>query len=560
MDETNLVEVIVKFNGDIDRIARELGITLEVLYQGYAIITTPPSKIPLLYGYTEIEHIELPKILSFEATRNLVASCIRPVQSAPQWRLTGKDVIVAIIDSGIDYTHPDFRNADGTSRILYIWDQTAAGVPPSGFLAGAEYDNAQINEALTNPDPFSVIPQVDTNGHGTAVSGVAVGNGMASNGQNLGAAPEADIISVKLGTRGFASFARTTELMRAIKYVIFKAEELQKPVAINISFGTTDGSHRGDSLFETYINEISENWKTIIVIPTGNEGSSGHHYEGTINPFETKEIDFFTSTGVDSFYLTLWKDFADTFSVELISPSGRTSGLANMDNQVQTARENGTTVTIYYGQPSHYTVSQQVFFDVRGEVGSGTPGLWKIRITSENVVNGKFEIWLPSVEAVTNRTFFAVPSISNTLTIPSTALKVISVAGYNDRSESIVDFSGMGPNIFQTTQKPDLAAPATEIMSTRIGGEYGVFSGTSLAAPFVTGAAALMMQWGIVQNNDPFLYGERIKAFLRLGANRQGSRQYPNMYWGYGTLCLENTMNHLKRYQLGGGLSNWPRI
>jgi subtilisin family serine protease len=560
MDESNLIEVIVKFNGNIDHIARELDVFLEILYEGYAIITTPPSKIPLLYEYPEIEHIELPKILSFEATRSLVTTCIRPVQSSPRWQLTGRDVIVAIIDSGIDYTHPDFRNEDGTSRILYIWDQTAAGTPPQGFLAGAEYDNAQISEALQSPAPFSIIPQVDTNGHGTAVSGVAVGNGRASNGQNIGAAPEADIIAVKLGTRGYESFARTTELMRAIKYVIFKAEELQKPVAINISFGTTDGSHRGDSLFETYINEISENWKTIIVIPTGNEGSSGHHYEGTIGPFETMDINFFTSTGVDSFYITLWKDFADTFSVELISPSGRTSGLANMDNQVQTARENGMTITIYYGQPSHYSVSQQVFFDVRGLEGSGTPGLWKIRITSENIADGRFEMWLPSIEAVSNKTFFATPSISNTLTIPSTARKVISVAGYNDRTDSIVDFSGMGPSGPQPIQKPDLAAPATEISSTRLGGGYGVFSGTSLAAPFVTGAAALMMQWGIAQGNDPFLYGERIKAFLRLGANRQRTRQYPNMYWGYGTLCLENSMNYLQRYQLGGGVENWPRL
>ena len=560
MDESNLVEVIVKFNGDIDRIARELDVYPEVLYQGYAIITTPPAKIPKLYEYTEIEHIELPKILSFEATRSLVTTCIRPVQSNPQWRLTGKDVIVAIIDSGIDYTHPDFRNADGTSRILYIWDQTAAGTPPQGFRAGAEYTNAQINEALASSDPFSVIPQVDTNGHGTAVSGIAVGNGRGSNGENLGAAPEADIISVKLGTRGFESFARTTELMRAIKYVIFKAEELKKPVAINISFGTNDGSHRGDSLFETYINEISENWKTIMVIPTGNEGSAGHHYEGTIGSFTTKDIDFFTSTGVDSFYVTLWKDFADTFSVELISPSGRTSGLANMDNQVQTSREDGMIISIYFAQPSHYSVSQQVFFDVRGEEGSGTPGLWKVRITSENIVNGNFEMWLPSIEAVSNRTFFANPSISNTLTIPSTANKVLSVAGYNDRTDSIVDFSGMGPINYQPTQKPDIAAPAAEITTTRIGGGYGTYSGTSMAAPFVTGAAALMMQWGIVQNNDPFLYGERIKAFIRLGANRQKTRQYPNMYWGYGTLCLENSMNYLKRYQLGGGLERWPRI
>jgi subtilisin family serine protease len=557
--EGTLFEVIIKYNGDIEQVASELNAEVEPLYQGYAILSLEESKIPQLYDYTQIEHVELPKILSFETSPSLITTCIQPVQTNPLWNLNGRNVIVAIIDSGIDYLHSDFRNEDGTSRILYIWDQTATGTPPQGFKSGAEYNNDQINRALKNETPLSIVPHVDTNGHGTAVAGVAVGNGRDSNGENIGVAPGADIISVKLGSRGYQSFVKTTELMRAIKYVISQAKSLLKPVAINISFGTNDGSHDGNSLFENYMNDISADWKTVIAIPTGNEGSAGHHYEGSINSQETKDIEFFTAAGITRFFVTMWKDFVDNLSVELIFPSGKTSGVVNLENQIKTTRENNTVARIVFGQPSHYTVSQQIYFDVTGIEGAIESGVWKIRIRSGDIVNGKFELWLPSLEAVTNQTSFATPSISNTLTIPSTARKVIAVAGYNDRLDSVVDFSGRGPANGRI-QKPDLAAPATGILTTKSGGGYDTFTGTSFAAPFVTGAAALMMQWGIVDQNDPFLYGERIKAFLRLGANRSKARQYPNLSWGYGTLCLENTMDYLKKYKFGGGKEFWQQI
>lgn len=556
MDENQRVEVIVKYNGNIEPIAAELGADIELLSQGYAIITLEESQIPLLYTYIQIEHIELPKIVTFQTIQSLTATCILPVQTNPSWNLSGRDVIVAIIDSGIDYTHPDFRNEDGSTRILSIWDQTQTGTPPLGFRSGAEYSQAEINVALQSPDPFAIVPHMDSLGHGTAVSGIAAGNGRSSNGDNRGAAPEADLLVVKLGTRGFESFARTTELMRAIQYVIDRARQLGKPIAINISYGTNNGSHRGDSLFETYINDVSAEWKTVVVVPTGNEGSAGHHHAGTIGSFETRDVEFFTAPGITNFFVTMWKDFADILSVELIFPSGRTSGILNLDNQVKLVRENGMVAQITYGQPSHYSVSQQIYFDVSAMEGSISPGIWKIRITSGNVTNGAYNMWLPSIEAVTNRTFFANPNITNTLTIPSTARKVIAVAGYNDRLDSMVDFSGRG-SPEGLSEKPDIAAPALNILTTKVGGGYDSFTGTSFAAPFVTGAAALMMQWGIVNQNDPFLYGERIKAFLRLGANRSKTRQYPNLAWGYGTLCLESTMNYLNSYRLGGVTLFW---
>lgn len=560
MPDENRVELIVKYHGDLPSIAESLGAEAELLFQGYAIVTIDRDKIPQLYSYPQIENIELPKRLSFEQSAALVTTCAKNVQSSPLWDLRGQGVIVAVIDSGLDYQHPDFRNEDGTSRVRYIWDQTAtSGHPPKGFFSGAEYDKTEIDAALSSPDPRKRVPFGDSNGHGTAVTGIAAGNGRAKQGSVLGMAPEADIISVKLGTRGYESFARTTELMRAIKYVIEKARFLEEPVAINISVGMNNGSHRGDSLFESFIDASAAEWKNVISIPTGNEGGAAHHFEGTIDSKETKEIEFFTAGGITSFFVTLWKNFADTFSVELILPNGRSSGLLNMDNQVKIFKDDNLQVKIMYGQPNHYSLSQQINFDIEALEGTIAPGLWKIRLQADEIVDGHFDAWLPTLEAVSNRTFFASPSSLNTLTIPSTARKVITVAGYNDRTDSVLDFSGKGP-ASKPFQNPDVAAPANNIQAPKTGGGYDTFTGTSFAAPFVCGAATLMMQWGIVRKNDPFLYGERVKAFLRLGAKRSPNREYPNESWGYGTLCLESTMEFLKKYKLGGGKEFWTAM
>ncbi|MFV0314588.1 MAG: S8 family serine peptidase, partial [Anaerotignum sp.] len=306
------IEVITKFNGNIKRVAEELGGTAEIIYENYAILTLDKTKIVNLVGYSEIEHLELPKNLYFEGAINLNSSCITAVQRSNGYNLSGKGVVVAIIDSGIDYTHLDFRNSDGTSRVQFIWDQTQIGTPPVGFNAGAEYNNQQINSALQSEDPFLIVPSRDYNGHGTAVTGIATGNGASSAGINTGVAPQADIIAVKVGYRGYESFARSTELMRAIKYVIEKAKRMGKPICINLSFGMNNGSHKGDSLFETFITEISAEWKTSIIVPTGNEGSAGHHYTGLLETNQVQEIDFFISPGLNSLYLSLWKNFVDT--------------------------------------------------------------------------------------------------------------------------------------------------------------------------------------------------------------------------------------------------------
>lgn len=548
-----LQELIIKYSGDIVRVANELGAFVEILDENYAIITLPVSEVPALYSIPEVIYIERPKNLLFFLSDSLRQACITFVQSKFGFNLKGRGVLVGVIDSGIDYTHPDFRSEDGTTRIAYLWDQSLTGQPPMGFSHGVEFTMDQINEALLAPDPFSVVPSEDRQGHGTAVSGIAAGNGRASRGIQVGVAPEATLIVVKLGNLGTQNFARTTEVMRGFKYIITRAQELGMPVSINLSYGTNDGSHDGNSLFETYIDDISEQWRTVISIATGNEGAAGHHFSAIVTPNNPMRVEFVVSGNPQQVYLALWKNFADTFTYELISPGGRSTGVLSNQQGPTSATLDNVDVTIFYGQPTHYTTSQEIYFLLEGQRAPISPGFWTLVVDGEGIVDGRFDIWLPTVDVVANETAFLSPDVNITLTLPSTAENVISVGGYNAQINVSADFSGRGFTRSNIYPKPDIVAPAVDITTARAGGGYDSFTGTSMAAPFVTGSAALMMEWGIVQGNDPYLYGQRVKAFLQRGATRDFLIVYPSPLWGYGTLCLNRTMNELVEFQRRGG-------
>ena len=242
-------DLIVKYSGSLDAV-RALASGVTELKNEYAVVTIGESNVEALAQIPEIEYIEKPKRLFFQVANGRRVSCIDAVQQDTRLSLYGQGVLVAVIDSGIEYENADFRNADGTTRIRALWDQSlapgAGRVPPEGYGIGAEYTAEQINEALgqtTLEGRRRIVPSQDTSGHGTAVAGVAAGNGRNSNGQYAGAAPESELLVVKLGNPRQEGFPRTTELMQGIDYVVRKALEYRMPVAVNISFGNTYGSH-----------------------------------------------------------------------------------------------------------------------------------------------------------------------------------------------------------------------------------------------------------------------------------------------------------------------------
>jgi subtilisin family serine protease len=546
MPETNMWELIVKYSGSLERIRQELQISVVELINEYAIITIPEYLIDRLSDYEEIEFIEKPKRLFYEVNEGRTASCINPLQT-DLFNLFGEGVLVAVIDSGIDYSHPDFRNEDGTTRISALWDQTIPGEPPAGFDIGTLYTAERINEALQTPMPerMEIVPSTDLSGHGTHVAGIAAGNGRASNGLYRGVASKSELVIVKLGSSVGDSFPRTTQLMQGIDFVIRHAIELNKPIAINISFGNNYGSHTGVSLLENYIDSVSNIWKNNIVIGTGNEGAAGNHAQGILTMGNTSFIELAVSDFEFSLNLQIWKNYYDHFDISIIAPNGTRVGPIPRRLGTQQFRIAQTEILLYYGEPTPYNPQQEIYIELIPIGRYINSGVWRFELVPRRIVNGNFDMWLPTGGVKNPATRFLLPSEYTTLTIPSTASRAITVGAYNAYTDSFAPFSGRGYTR-DLRIKPDLVAPGVDINSCAPGGGYAIRSGTSMATPFVTGSAALLMQWGIVQGNDPFLYGEKMRAYLIDGARPLRIEAfYPNRTLGYGALCLKNTFDNI---------------
>ena len=587
-------EVIVQYQGDL-AFLEEQGVRVTLLLFSYAILLVPESLMDYVTGLPQITYLEKPKPLFFADAFMRSISCITPVQEGISG-LYGNGVLLACIDSGVDYAHPDFCAPDGTSRIALLWDQTIPGNPPTGYALGSVYTRRQINEALAASSPterFALVPSRDVTGHGTAVLGIAAGNGRSSaDGAIRGVAPEATLVVVKLGNPDPADLPRTSQLLQAVDFCVRYALLVERPLVINLSFGNNYGSHSGQSLLETYLNAVSNLGQHVICIGSGNEGDTGRHYAGnlksdrrsagqtqtvraTSDPTATSAVSAATARMVhtmsalpnppavsaaanravsiefqvgayeSSFSLQIWKVYGDEISIELISPGGIRSG--TLSPVLGTARLTlgPTELLLFYGMPSPYSQAQEIYLTFQGTGNhlSVENGIWTLRLTPGRLISGSFDLWLPGGNAIGLQTRFFSPTADTTLTIPSTARSAITVGAYDPRLSSYASFSGRGYTRILHEIKPDLAAPGVNIPAPRSGGGYASFTGTSFATPFVSGSAALMMERGILRGNDPFLYGEKLKAYLIEGEKPIASEsEYPTRRVGWGRLCLESSL------------------
>lgn len=573
--DINTWKLILFYNGSLEEIQKEIPFSFIPLLGKFAILFIQEKYLPAFLAYPQVLYVELSRPIYENALTGIASSCLPDYniitgRNVNETTLTGKGTVIAILDSGVDYTHPDFRNADGSTRILAYWDQSLPFIHNhfsinNPYNLGIIFSEEDLNQLLTGANNFSFFdsstptalgsaseslsPSEDSSGHGTHIAGICAGNGRVSNGKNQGVAPESSLIVVKLKNDASSVYSDYANLMMAVDFAVRFTNPLFLPLSINISYGSNDGSHTGNSLLELFMEQVSFYGKNIISVATGNEGRTRRHASLNIGSSLTKSsykksLSFTIAPGERSLYLEIWQVFADDFSYELLAPSGSQSFTFPATPGIYTYMIADTTIYLTINNPTPYQPFRQYFLSFSPNTSFITSGTWTLRITSiptGKIVDGRVQFWLPSKDATNSATGFTTPSSDMTFTIPSTASSVISVSGYDSSLDIFASFSGQG---FSNTMytKPDLCAPAVNILSTAPRGGYTIQTGTSMASPFVAGAAALLMQYGIVQGNDPFLYGEKLKAYLWKSARALPAfSEYPNEKIGWGALCVKNT-------------------
>ncbi len=575
-------ELIVKYNGDPATLGRRVDsgeasapgergesltlegarILVEPLIAGYAILTVPEALVDEVGANPQIEYVEKPKNFYFVQEGPSARACIASVTARDPF-LSGAGVLVAVIDSGIAYQRSEFRKEDGSTRIRYFWDQTITpdGTrlpgPPQGFFEGAEFDADWINETLALPteaERFERMPTIDVSGHGTAVAGIAAASRTTS---YQGVAPEADLLIVKLGgdNGDLTGYSKTTEILRAVTYCVKKAQELERPLVINLSFGNTYGAHDGSTLLERFLDNAAEIGRCVICVGSGNEGNSSGHVSGKLT--ERKGIDLAIAGYERSLSVQLWKYYGDQFRILLRAPGGTTASLMperqGAGDGGYVLRVENTRILVYFGEPTPYSASQEIYLELLPQESGNflQEGIWRFILEPVKLVTGAYSFYLPSAVTRNRGTGFLEPTPERTLTIPGSASKVITVGAYDPAFEAYADFSGrgygmtnvLGERVGYGIAKPDLVAPGVGILAPDVLGGYSYQTGTSFSTPIVSGSAALLMEWGIIRGKDPYLYGEKIKAYLRGGAQPiRGETVYPNEKVGFGSVCASESI------------------
>lgn len=508
--------------------------------------------------YSEVFYDTVPKLYALQDSSALTEAGITQVRQSALG-LTGAGVLMGIIDTGIDYTHPAFLDAGGRTRIAAIWDQTIEDGPlPQAFSYGSEYRREQIDEALQDPENrLSIVPSVDDNGHGTFLAGVAAGSpagGAGGSTDFIGAAPEAVIAVVKLkpakrylreffGIREDAVAFQENDMMMAAAYLQRLREELNLPLVILCGLGTNFGGHAGTSRLSEYLTMLMNQPGISCVVPTGNETGLAHHYRGEVQAEgDYEDVEIRVAEGERGFQLELWSQVPDRFAVSLRSPGG--------DNVPQIPLRLGRNQRVEFVLERSAVDVSYWFLETRGgylvvmRFLTPAPGVWTVRVHSLNYLTGVFHLWLPVKEFIQEGTVFLNPNPDTTLTTPSATENLLTVGGYDPNTGGIEIHSGRGFTRLGGI-KPDLVAPGVNIYGPVPGGRFTYRTGTSAAAAIAAGASACLLEWGVVQGNRIWLNNNALRATMIQGAVRSPNINYPSKEWGYGKLNLFQTVANL---------------
>lgn len=484
---------------------------------------------------------------------SLEKSGVISVQRQPL-SLTGQGVVLAFADTGIDYRNEVFRKADGSTRILALWDQTVqSGTPPEGYYYGSEYTREEINRALAAENPYEIVPSRDEIGHGTALASVAAGSVTDGGLTFRGAAPDADIVVVKLKEckpylRDYYLISEETaysetDIMLAVKYIQEFLISFERPVVLCLGIGTNWGDHTGSSPLARYLSALGTRRGMEIVICGGNEGSAAHHAQGRLEigngNLEYKDVEIRVGERERGFFLEIWGNMTDTLLVEIGSPGGETlpsvSPVLGRSISYRFVYEQ-TEVEVYNVRVESDTGQQLILM----RFSAPTAGIWRIRVSAGGAVqNGNFHMWLPITAFLSGETYFLEPAAEVTLTEPSNAVNVLTLSAYNDENNSFYIASGRGYTR-NNRIKPDLSAPGVNVSAVN-----GRATGSSIAAAIAAGGAAQFMQWAVVERNRPFVNSADVRNYFIRGAVRETDTTYPNRQWGYGRFHLEGTFDSI---------------
>ena len=547
------VEVLVQFRGDVSAL-ESAGLTVRSVAGDVATGVVALDQVDDLAAVALVERIESARQMYGELDLSLVECRANLVHTGPPGR-RGSGVIVGVVDSGIDYTHQCFRKSDGTTRILFIWDQglTPQGseTSPAGFGYGVEYSKAQIDAALATANPFTTVRHRDVSPmHGTHVAGIAAGDGSPA-GQGrpaftfVGVAPEADIIIVanrSSGTEGLGTSANTLD---GVNYIYQRADTLGKAAAVNMSLGDNLGPHDGTSLLERGLNNLLGGPRRAFVKSAGNAGADNIHAQGNVGTGATVDVSFNIGPGDNSpEQMDLWYEGADTFRASLVNPAGNATGVVNVGAASNFTLPGGNTVRIDHRNNDPFNADKRIFMTItRGTAATLMAGNWRIRLVSvASPSGGRFDAWIQRGLQIAT---FLAPHVNNNMTIstPGTAAEVITAASYITRGSgvgSLSTFSSRGPTR-DGRRAPTIAAPGQAIFSAfghSTGDAYQSMSGTSMAAPHVTGAIALMFQKNKDRTQD------QIRQCLESTARTDvQTGAVPNTAWGAGKMDVNAAVN-----------------
>lgn len=535
--------------------------TLAVVYVPLSTVT--PST------YTSYTYSAVPKLYSLLDVTSMDAAGITPAGELPVLNNQGAGVIVGFVDTGINYTDSLFRNVDGSTRIIGIWDQTNNSdnsnnienetvKPFSAFSAlyGTQYTAEEINLALNSDNPASIVPTRDENGHGTFLASIAAGNRDERAGFS-GAAPQASIAMVKLKPakqylRDFyliqdgADAYQENDIMMGVSYLYFLARKYSMPLVVCIPLGTNMGSHMGMSRLGQYLNQVSLSNGSAVITAAGNETGARHHFRAVMDA-DTDEVTAELRVGEREagFSMELWAENMGVYTVGFISPTGEVAREISVplrgENTVSFLLEQ-TQITVYTQIADVSAGSQFIFMRFENPMS----GIWRILIRNSLDIRETFHLWLPVRGFITDETYFLRPDPDTTITDPGNARYPITVTAYDHTKNSIYIHASRGYSLSGRI-KPDLAAPGVNILGASVSGRRLTrMSGTSVSAAHLAGAAAILLNWGVLNANYPYLNTPVLKSIFVRGAQRNPALTYPNREFGYGTLNLYEAFLHLR--------------